>query len=216
MEWEQVAVHQWVHKGRQWSAPALCCGGLCEAFHFFWVSQSGHLLSLLNDLLSFSFALMKTLMLYLQYTLQTDTTITWLYLAGNILCVWQRQDQRHRFFLTYRYMLFASLPFQTSEFISHCVSVVCWRWILTQELQCVNKGSRIINSVLEGEVHVAAGAVVQHCHLQVSCLSYYLLAFGWNLMTFSGSDYHSSLGSVQNFTNRNPFTSNFSQTDYRV
>lgn len=36
-----------------------------------------------------------------------------------------------------------------------------------QELQCVSKDSRIINSVLEGEVHVAAGAVVQHCHLQV-------------------------------------------------
>ncbi|MCI4382100.1 hypothetical protein PGIGA_G00259750 [Pangasianodon gigas] len=35
-----------------------------------------------------------------------------------------------------------------------------------QELQCVSENSRIINSVLEGEVHVAAGAVVQHCHLQ--------------------------------------------------
>ncbi|KAK3558219.1 hypothetical protein QTP86_013985 [Hemibagrus guttatus] len=35
-----------------------------------------------------------------------------------------------------------------------------------QELQCVSKGSKIINSVLEGLVHVAAGAVVQHCHLQ--------------------------------------------------
>ncbi|KAM9495286.1 L-fucose kinase isoform 2-T2 [Clarias gariepinus] len=35
-----------------------------------------------------------------------------------------------------------------------------------QELQCVSEGSRIINSILEGEVHVAAGAVVQHCHLQ--------------------------------------------------
>ncbi|XP_053497718.1 L-fucose kinase isoform X1 [Ictalurus furcatus] len=35
-----------------------------------------------------------------------------------------------------------------------------------QELQCVSEDGRIINSVLEGEVHVAAGAVVQHCHLQ--------------------------------------------------
>ncbi|KAK2834608.1 hypothetical protein Q7C36_015309 [Tachysurus vachellii] len=35
-----------------------------------------------------------------------------------------------------------------------------------QELQCVSEGSRIINSVLEGKVHVGAGAVVQHCHLQ--------------------------------------------------
>ncbi|KAF7701866.1 hypothetical protein HF521_001149 [Silurus meridionalis] len=35
-----------------------------------------------------------------------------------------------------------------------------------QELQYVSENSRIINSVLEGEVHVAAGAVVQHCHLQ--------------------------------------------------
>lgn len=39
--------------------------------------------------------------------------------------------------------------------------------LFLQELQCVSQDSRIINSVLEGEVHVAAGAVVQHCHLQV-------------------------------------------------
>lgn len=31
----------------------------------------------------------------------------------------------------------------------------------------MSEGSRIINSVLEGKVHVGAGAVVQHCHLQV-------------------------------------------------
>ncbi|XP_007235113.3 L-fucose kinase [Astyanax mexicanus] len=35
-----------------------------------------------------------------------------------------------------------------------------------QNLQCVNEGSRVINSVLEGDVCVAAGAVVQHCYLQ--------------------------------------------------
>uniref|UniRef100_A0A672PDC4 L-fucose kinase n=1 Tax=Sinocyclocheilus grahami TaxID=75366 RepID=A0A672PDC4_SINGR len=30
----------------------------------------------------------------------------------------------------------------------------------------VAEGSRVINSILEGDVHVSAGAVVQHCHLQ--------------------------------------------------
>ncbi|XP_076863002.1 L-fucose kinase [Brachyhypopomus gauderio] len=35
-----------------------------------------------------------------------------------------------------------------------------------QELQCVSEASRVINSVLEGAVHVATGAVLQHCHLQ--------------------------------------------------
>ncbi|KAL7857754.1 hypothetical protein AOLI_G00178560 [Acnodon oligacanthus] len=35
-----------------------------------------------------------------------------------------------------------------------------------QEIQCVSEGSRVINTVLEGSVRVAAGAVVQHCHLQ--------------------------------------------------
>ncbi|KAM7002833.1 LOW QUALITY PROTEIN: L-fucose kinase [Tautogolabrus adspersus] len=30
----------------------------------------------------------------------------------------------------------------------------------------VNEGGRVINSVLEGDIAVAAGAVVQHCHLQ--------------------------------------------------
>uniref|UniRef100_A0AAY5EAF0 L-fucose kinase n=1 Tax=Electrophorus electricus TaxID=8005 RepID=A0AAY5EAF0_ELEEL len=34
------------------------------------------------------------------------------------------------------------------------------------ELPCVSEASRVINSVLEGAVHVVAGAVVQHCHLQ--------------------------------------------------
>uniref|UniRef100_A0A4W4DQI8 L-fucose kinase n=1 Tax=Electrophorus electricus TaxID=8005 RepID=A0A4W4DQI8_ELEEL len=33
-------------------------------------------------------------------------------------------------------------------------------------LPCVSEASRVINSVLEGAVHVVAGAVVQHCHLQ--------------------------------------------------
>lgn len=31
----------------------------------------------------------------------------------------------------------------------------------------MSEGSRVINSVLEGDVRVSAGAVVQHCHLQV-------------------------------------------------
>lgn len=31
----------------------------------------------------------------------------------------------------------------------------------------MSEGGRVINSVLEGAVSVAAGAVVQHCHLQV-------------------------------------------------
>ncbi|TSK13521.1 L-fucose kinase [Bagarius yarrelli] len=35
-----------------------------------------------------------------------------------------------------------------------------------QKLQCVSKDSRIINSVLEEDVNVAGGAVVQHCCLQ--------------------------------------------------
>ncbi|KAL7867613.1 hypothetical protein SRHO_G00089970 [Serrasalmus rhombeus] len=35
-----------------------------------------------------------------------------------------------------------------------------------QEMQCVSEGSRVINTVLEGSVRVAAGAVVQHCRLQ--------------------------------------------------
>uniref|UniRef100_A0A9J7XMT7 L-fucose kinase n=1 Tax=Cyprinus carpio carpio TaxID=630221 RepID=A0A9J7XMT7_CYPCA len=35
-----------------------------------------------------------------------------------------------------------------------------------QDVKSVAEGSRVINSVLEGEVHVSTGAVVQHCHLQ--------------------------------------------------
>ncbi|XP_050955156.1 L-fucose kinase isoform X2 [Labeo rohita] len=35
-----------------------------------------------------------------------------------------------------------------------------------QDVKSVSEGSRVINSVLEGDVRVSAGAVVQHCHLQ--------------------------------------------------
>ncbi|XP_062849858.1 L-fucose kinase [Trichomycterus rosablanca] len=35
-----------------------------------------------------------------------------------------------------------------------------------QQLQAVSEDSRVINSVLDGDVRVASGAVVQHCHLQ--------------------------------------------------
>ncbi|XP_018608232.2 L-fucose kinase isoform X2 [Scleropages formosus] len=35
-----------------------------------------------------------------------------------------------------------------------------------QNLQCVSEYSRVINSMLEGDVKVSVGAVVQHCHLQ--------------------------------------------------
>uniref|UniRef100_A0A671L412 Fucose kinase n=1 Tax=Sinocyclocheilus anshuiensis TaxID=1608454 RepID=A0A671L412_9TELE len=34
------------------------------------------------------------------------------------------------------------------------------------DVKSVAEGSRVINSILEGDVHVSAGAVVQHCHLQ--------------------------------------------------
>lgn len=36
-----------------------------------------------------------------------------------------------------------------------------------QKVGGVNQGARIINSVLEGDVAVSTGAVVQHCHLKV-------------------------------------------------
>ncbi|TRY65154.1 hypothetical protein DNTS_002035 [Danionella cerebrum] len=35
-----------------------------------------------------------------------------------------------------------------------------------QDVKCVSEGSTVMNSVLEGDVHVSPGAVVQHCHLQ--------------------------------------------------
>uniref|UniRef100_A0A673WBC9 L-fucose kinase n=1 Tax=Salmo trutta TaxID=8032 RepID=A0A673WBC9_SALTR len=35
-----------------------------------------------------------------------------------------------------------------------------------ENTQCVSDGGRVINSVLEGDVRVASGAVIQHCHLQ--------------------------------------------------
>ncbi|XP_030640456.1 L-fucose kinase [Chanos chanos] len=35
-----------------------------------------------------------------------------------------------------------------------------------QNGQCVSSGGRVINSVLEGDVSVAEGAIIQHCHLQ--------------------------------------------------
>lgn len=35
-----------------------------------------------------------------------------------------------------------------------------------QDVKSVAEGSRVINSILEGDVRVLAGAVVQHCHLQ--------------------------------------------------
>lgn len=35
-----------------------------------------------------------------------------------------------------------------------------------EDVECVAEGSRVINSVLEGDVRVSAGAVVQHCHLK--------------------------------------------------
>lgn len=42
-----------------------------------------------------------------------------------------------------------------------------------QEESGVNPGARVINSVLEGDVAVATGAVLQHCHLKVSRPSFY-------------------------------------------
>lgn len=57
----------------------------------------------------------------------------------------------------YKHLLFSSMYMWDFYYISSSL----------QELQCVSEDSRIINSVLEGEVHIAAGAVVQHCHLQV-------------------------------------------------
>uniref|UniRef100_A0AAY4CRP9 L-fucose kinase n=1 Tax=Denticeps clupeoides TaxID=299321 RepID=A0AAY4CRP9_9TELE len=38
-------------------------------------------------------------------------------------------------------------------------------------------GGRVINCILEGDVHVASGAVVQHCHLQVRRSSVFKLRF---------------------------------------
>lgn len=42
-----------------------------------------------------------------------------------------------------------------------------WLPVSPQRESAVNQQARVINSVLEGDVGVAAGAVVQHCHLQV-------------------------------------------------
>uniref|UniRef100_A0A3P8Z6B1 L-fucose kinase n=1 Tax=Esox lucius TaxID=8010 RepID=A0A3P8Z6B1_ESOLU len=38
--------------------------------------------------------------------------------------------------------------------------------VLSQNAQGVSDGSRVINSVLEGDISVASGAVIQHCRLQ--------------------------------------------------
>lgn len=43
----------------------------------------------------------------------------------------------------------------------------CFALSVLKEVKSVSEGSRVINSVLEGDVRVSAGAVVQHCHLQV-------------------------------------------------
>lgn len=43
----------------------------------------------------------------------------------------------------------------------------CLALSVLKEVKSVAEGSRVINSVLEGDVRVSAGAVVQHCHLQV-------------------------------------------------
>lgn len=43
----------------------------------------------------------------------------------------------------------------------------CFALSVLKDVQSVSEGSRVINSVLEGDVRVSAGAVVQHCHLQV-------------------------------------------------
>lgn len=42
-----------------------------------------------------------------------------------------------------------------------------WLPVSPQREGAVNQQARVINSVLEGDVDVATGAVVQHCHLQV-------------------------------------------------
>lgn len=42
-----------------------------------------------------------------------------------------------------------------------------WLPVSPQREGVVNQQARVINSVLEGDVDVATGAVVQHCHLQV-------------------------------------------------
>lgn len=41
-------------------------------------------------------------------------------------------------------------------------------WFPPQNADGVGQLARVINSIVEGEVTLAAGAVVQHCHLQVS------------------------------------------------
>uniref|UniRef100_A0A673WKD4 L-fucose kinase n=1 Tax=Salmo trutta TaxID=8032 RepID=A0A673WKD4_SALTR len=49
--------------------------------------------------------------------------------------------------------------------ICPCISVHVFL-CCPQNTQCVSDGGRVINSVLEGDVRVASGAVIQHCHLQ--------------------------------------------------
>lgn len=48
------------------------------------------------------------------------------------------------------------------------MSVSANGFLSRQRESAVSKGARVINSVLQGDVAVATGAVVQHCHLQVS------------------------------------------------
>lgn len=55
----------------------------------------------------------------------------------------------------------AAVVVHTSLFGSSLINCV------PQRESRVDQRARVINSVLEGDVDVAAGAVVQHCHLQV-------------------------------------------------
>lgn len=64
------------------------------------------------------------------------------------------------------------LPFPVATTVILCVGGMiknCKTWlpVSPQSENRVDQRARVINSVLEGDVAVAAGAVVQHCHLQV-------------------------------------------------
>ncbi len=120
---------------------------------------------------------------------------TWLCLESSMLSDWPVIGRMETLCLTCRWhhFLFPGIVIK----ISHCsFTNVAWLPVSPQRASGLHEGGRVINSVLEGDVAVATGAVVQHCHLQVRTplllfsqwvqLQGFMSALLWPLTSYQG------------------------------
>ncbi|KAJ8249080.1 hypothetical protein GJAV_G00230970 [Gymnothorax javanicus] len=88
---------------------------------------------------------------------RTARAVLWRMLRGTPLCLVCVPDGR------YDYMTLSG-----REHVGRLVKTGSERETLShiQNVQSVSEGSRVINSILEGDISVSPGAIIQHCHLK--------------------------------------------------